>query len=384
MPVGVIVVAAGRGERLGGAVPKQLASVGGRTLLQRSVAAFDAHEAVDAVVVVLPAPLVEAGPVLVGATRRPCVFTGGGERRQDSVRHGLAALPDGLDVVLIHDAARPFVDSALIGRVLDGVGETGAAVPAVPVRDTVKRVAEGTAVVAETLARDGLWLAQTPQGFRRDLLERAMAAGGDRPVTDEATLVELAGECVTLVRGDERNVKITTPQDLEAARAAVALPPRVGTGYDLHRLSDGRRLVLAGVELSATRGPVAHSDGDVVCHALVDALCGAAGAGDVGRHFPNTDPRWKDAAGLDLLRRAVELVGRAGWAPSSVDVTVILEHPKIAPHVDAIRQQLAAALGVGPGAISVKGKTNEGVDAVGRGEAIAAHAVAVLTARPHA
>ncbi|MCC7008746.1 MAG: 2-C-methyl-D-erythritol 4-phosphate cytidylyltransferase [Acidobacteria bacterium] len=378
MAVGVIVVAAGRGERLGGAVPKQLLDIGGRTMLQRSVSAFDRHPAIDALTVVLPAELVGRGPALVGQTRRSCSFAAGGPRRQDSVRFGLAALPPDVDVVLVHDAARPFVDAGVIDRVIAGVAATGAAVPGVPARDTVKRVRPGTETVAETLPREELWLVQTPQGFRRGVLERAMREVGDRAVTDEATIAEQLGETVTMVHGDERNVKITTAQDLETARRAARGVPRVGIGYDLHRLAEGRRLVIAGVELSAACGPIAHSDGDVVCHALVDALCGAAGTGDVGRHFPNTDPRWKDAAGLDLLRRAVEIVAEAGWVPASVDVTVILERPKLAPHADEIRVRLAGTLGVPIGAIGLKAKTNEGVDAVGRGEAIAAHAVAVI------
>jgi len=173
-------------------------------------------------------------------------------------------------------------------------------------------------------------------------------------------------------------VKVTTADDLADARARILGPPRVGTGYDLHRLVDGRALVLAGVRLPSTVGPLGHSDGDVVCHALVDAMLGAAGAGDIGQHFPNTDPRWKDAAGLDLLGRANAILRERGWTLSSADVTVILERPKIAPHLAAIREALAATIGVTAAQVSVKGKTNEGVDATGRGEAIAAHAVAVI------
>jgi 2-C-methyl-D-erythritol 4-phosphate cytidylyltransferase/2-C-methyl-D-erythritol 2,4-cyclodiphosphate synthase len=196
--------------------------------------------------------------------------------------------------------------------------------------------------------------------------------------TDEAMLAERLGYAVGVVAGDERNVKITTPEDLAAARLAVGVAPRVGTGYDLHRLVSGRTLVLAGIEIPFERGPDAHSDGDVVCHALVDAILGGAGAGDVGRHFPNTDPRWKGATGLDLLRRALAVAATAGWRPSSVDITVLLERPKLVPHVDAIRRRLADALQIRVEAVGLKGKTGEGVDAVGRGEAVAAHALAVL------
>jgi 2-C-methyl-D-erythritol 4-phosphate cytidylyltransferase/2-C-methyl-D-erythritol 2,4-cyclodiphosphate synthase len=200
--------------------------------------------------------------------------------------------------------------------------------------------------------------------------------------TDEAMLAEMTGHAVEIVPGDDRNVKITTADDLESARRSLAGVPRVGTGYDLHRLAPGRPLVLAGVTLPFDLGPLGHSDGDVVCHALTDAIFGAAGAGDIGVHFPNTDDRWKGAPGLDLLARAVATVGARGWRVSSADVTVILERPRVSPHVDAIRARLAGVLGVDVSHVSVKGKTNEGVDAVGRGEAIAAHAVAVLVAGP--
>ena len=263
--------------------------------------------------------------------------------------------------------------------------ETGAAVPALPAHETVKRVDPSAHIVRETIARDEIWLAQTPQGFRRSVLEAAMAAApSGAAATDDAMLVERAGHAVAVVPGDAANVKITTAADLAAARARLAGTPRVGSGYDLHRLVAGRRLVLAGVEIPFERGPEGHSDGDVVCHAVIDAMLGAAAQGDIGRHFSNTDPRWKDAPGLDLLERARAIIEAAGWMVSSIDVTVILERPKLAPHVPAIVERLAHGLGVSVDRVSVKGKTNEGVDAVGRGEAMAAHAVVVLTGKAEA
>jgi 2-C-methyl-D-erythritol 4-phosphate cytidylyltransferase/2-C-methyl-D-erythritol 2,4-cyclodiphosphate synthase len=379
MTVGVIIVAGGRGSRMGASTPKQLLDLGGRSLLRRSVDAFDAHPAIRELVVVLPAELVPDGPRLVGPTARTCEFVAGGQRRQDSVREGLARISPDVDIILIHDAARPFADAALIDRVIAAAAEAGAAVPAMPARDTVKRIDLDRSLVAETLPREQIWLAQTPQGFQREVLSTMMrASDGGIEFTDEAMLAERMGHPVRVVEGDPRNVKITTAEDLAAARAALAPAPRVGTGYDLHRLVEGRPLVLAGVIVPFDRGPLGHSDGDVVCHALIDAIFGAAGAGDIGRHFPNSDPRWKDASGLDLLTRAIALVHEQGFRVTSADVTVILERPKLAPHVDAIRCRLAEALGLPAGAVSVKGKTNEGVDSVGRGEAIAAHAVAVL------
>jgi 2-C-methyl-D-erythritol 4-phosphate cytidylyltransferase/2-C-methyl-D-erythritol 2,4-cyclodiphosphate synthase len=379
MSVGVILVAAGRGTRLGGTVPKQLLDLGGRTVLRWSVEAFDRHPQVTAIVVVLPAELVADAPNLVGPTRRPCLMAAGGARRQDSVRAGLAALPPDIDIVLVHDAARPFVDHALVDRVLVAVARTGAAVPAVAAQDTVKRVEADRMMVAETVPREQVWLAQTPQGFTRPVLTRCVELGQQgADATDEAMLAERLGLPVEIVRGDRRNFKITTTDDLMTARQTMEVAPRVGTGYDLHRLVPDRVLVLAGVVVPFERGPLGHSDGDVVCHSLTDAILGAVGAGDIGQHFPNTDPRWKDAAGLDLLARAVGVVAAAGWRPWNVDVTVILERPKLLPHLPEIRQRLADALGVPVDRVSVKGKTNENVDAVGRGEAIAAHAVAML------
>ncbi|HET9371312.1 MAG TPA: 2-C-methyl-D-erythritol 2,4-cyclodiphosphate synthase, partial [Vicinamibacterales bacterium] len=213
----------------------------------------------------------------------------------------------------------------------------------------------------------------------RDVLDRLVALGElESEATDEAVLAERLGQPVRVVLGDAKNVKITTPEDLTAARAAMAVVPRVGTGYDLHRLEPGRPLVLAGVTISTELGPVSHSDGDVLCHALIDAMLGAAGAGDIGKLFPNTDAAWKDASGLDLLARADTALRAKGWRVSNADVTIVLERPRLGPSIDAIRGHVARVLGIGIEQVSVKAKTNEQVDAVGRGEAIAAHAIAML------
>jgi 2-C-methyl-D-erythritol 4-phosphate cytidylyltransferase/2-C-methyl-D-erythritol 2,4-cyclodiphosphate synthase len=359
--------------------PKPLLDLGGRSMLRRSVEAFDRHPAIAEIVVVLPAELVGQGASLVGPTSAPCRITAGGERRQDSVRAGLGRLSGDVTLLLIHDAARPFADAALIDRVIAGAREGGAAVPALPARDTVKHVPGDDGMVAGTLPRQHIWLAQTPQGFRRDVFAGAMgSAAADAEFTDEAMLAERAGYPVRVVQGDERNVKITTLDDLAAARARCAGTPRVGCGYDLHRLVEGRPLVLAGVTIPFDRGPSGHSDGDVACHALTDALLGAAAAGDIGQHFPDTDPSWKNAPGLDLLGRTMTVIRARGFVVSNADLTVILERPKLAPHAPQIREHLAGVLGVPTDAVSVKAKTNEGVDAVGRGEAIAAHATVVL------
>lgn len=380
MFVTAIIVAGGRGSRLGADRPKQLLDIGGRTMLQRSVDAFDRHPSVSEIVVVLPDDVRASVRV---ECRKHHVSAAGGERRQDSVASGFAASSPAADIVLVHDAARPFVSRDVISRVISGAAEHGAVVPARRASDTVKRAPGPGAAVVETIARETVWLAQTPQGFRRAVLADALEKGAGSEVTDEAMLAERAGHPVHVVEGDERNVKITTADDLEQARAAVQPGKlnreefRVGTGYDLHRLSAGRRLVLAGIEIPFEKGPVGHSDGDVVSHALCDALLGAAALGDIGGHFPDNDPRWKDAAGLDLLGRTVTRLGEARWRVASVDVTVLLEQPKLAPFTSAIIGALRAVLG--EAAVSIKAKTNEGVDAVGRGEAVAAHAVAVVT-----
>jgi 2-C-methyl-D-erythritol 4-phosphate cytidylyltransferase/2-C-methyl-D-erythritol 2,4-cyclodiphosphate synthase len=235
-------------------------------------------------------------------------------------------------------------------------------------------------VIAATLPREEIFLAQTPQAFRVEVLRAALAIADD--ATDEAALAERAGHPVRVVDGDPRNLKVTTPDDLAIAERLMGgssvVPLRIGNGYDLHRLVAGRPLILGGVTKPIEKGLIGHSDADAVSHAVTDAILGAAGAGDIGRHFPDTDPAWKDANSIDLLRRAGEVVRAGGFAIVNIDVTVIAQRPKLAPHAPAMQQHLAAALGIAPDQISVKGKTNEGVDSMGAGESIAVHAVALL------
>ncbi len=381
MRVTAIVAAGGAGRRLGSAVPKQLLEIGGRSLLQHSVETLLAHPQVDEVIVALPDPIADNPPVwLLDCGAR---VVAGGPRRQDSVAAAFDRVAEATDVVLVHDAARPFVSADLIERCIRAAVESGGAVAALPASDTVKRVVvRGDAPVVEaTLPRESIYLAQTPQAFRRDVLRDAVALGRSGvEATDEAALAERAGHTVRVVEGETANVKITTASDLAAAkdRSAVQAPGRVGVGYDLHRLVDRRPLVLGGVVIAVDRGALGHSDADAACHAVTDAILGAACLGDIGAHFPDTDPTWKDSSSIDLLRHAATMVRDAGFAIAHVDVIIVLERPKIAAHVDAIRRGLAEAMGIQIGNVSVKGKTNEGVDAVGRGEAIAAHAVALL------
>jgi 2-C-methyl-D-erythritol 4-phosphate cytidylyltransferase/2-C-methyl-D-erythritol 2,4-cyclodiphosphate synthase len=282
--------------------------------------------------------------------------------------------------VVIHDAARPLVSDVLISRTVDAAFSTGAAIAALRASETVKR-ADASGRIAETLPRDEIYLAQTPQAFRVEVLRDALTIVAD--ATDEAGLAEQAGHAVQLVEGDPRNLKITTPDDLALAErflgATAAAPAvRIGNGYDLHRLVEGRPLVLGGVTIPFDKGLLGHSDADVICHAVTDAILGAAAAGDIGRHFPDTDAAWKDADSIELLRRASAIVRGAGFAVSNVDVVVIAQRPKLAPYADVIRSRVASAIGCDPSQISVKGKTNEGVDSIGAGDSIAAHAVALL------
>jgi len=385
MFVSAIIAAAGAGRRLGAAKPKQMLDIGGGSMLQHSVQAFLSHPRVTEIVVVKPAGAMsmaflgsEAFTDRVGKLH----FVDGGDRRQDSVANGFDAVSPQADVILIHDAARPFVSASLIDRTIDAAAAHGAAIAALQSRDTVKQVRDG--VIVETIPRETVYLAQTPQGFRRDVLAAAVKAGRAAvEATDEAALAERAGYQVHVVDGDPGNVKITTEDDLAAARArtAGAILSRIGTGYDLHRLVEGRPLIIGGVTLPFDKGPLGHSDGDVACHAATDAILGAASLGDIGRHFPDSDPKWKGADSIALLREAARLVGEAGFRVGNLDVTVILERPKIKDAIDQMRARLAAALGIDVAQVSVKGKTNEGLDAVGRGEAIAAHAVALIGPR---
>jgi 2-C-methyl-D-erythritol 4-phosphate cytidylyltransferase/2-C-methyl-D-erythritol 2,4-cyclodiphosphate synthase len=384
MYVTAIIAAGGAGHRLGAGVPKQLLDVGGLSILHRSVAAFASHPEVDDVIVALPPELAAAPPLQLGEGLRYRAVAGGA-RRQDSVANAFRAMSPGTDVVLVHDAARPFVTSDLITKAIKAAAEHGAAIVAQPVSDTVKRVRrdQDPMAVVETIPRESIFLAQTPQAFRTEVLEEAIALGESGvQATDEAALAERAGYAVHIVESTAKNLKITTTDDLAEARRRVEpariMAERIGTGYDLHRLVEGKPLLLGGVPIPSPRGATGHSDADVVCHATTDAILGAVSLGDIGRHFPDTDQQWKGASSVDLLRRCVALVHSAGFRVVNLDVVVILERPKIAPYLDEIRQRLAAALEIPVDRVSVKGKTNEGVDAVGRGEAIAAHAVALL------
>ena len=373
--ISAVVVAGGQGRRFGGARPKQLAPLAGRPVLTHALAAFE-RSSVAEIVLVLPGDWREE---IEREAVRPFGFrkvrtVPGGETRAASTRLGFAASTG--DLVLIHDGVRPFVTPGLIAAVAEAAAEEGAALAAVPVRDTLKEVAEGR--VRRTLDRAGLWQAQTPQGFRREILARALA-GVDHAATDDAALLEPLGLAAAVVQGSALNLKITTPEDLALAEALLAAGPfRTGHGYDFHRLVPGRPLWLGGLKIPFEAGLLGHSDADVLAHALADALLGAAGLGDIGGHFPDQDPRWAGLSGARLLAETMAKVRAAGWELVNADLTFIGERPKIAPYRSAMLAVLSEALKVSAGQLNVKATTTEGLEATGRGEALAAWATASL------
>jgi len=379
-----LVPAAGTGARLGADRPKQYLPLGGATVLERSVAALLDCPWIAAVMVVV-APGDEAAAALPGlADPRAIVAPAGGDTRRASVLGGLRELearglagPD--DWVWVHDAARPGVERAALERLLAALGhERSGALLALPMADTVKRGLAGRAV--ETVPRDPLWIAQTPQVFPLGRLRAALER--HRDVTDEASAMEASGHSPALVDGGRRNFKVTTMDDLLAMRAALGDAPaiRIGQGWDVHALVPGRPLVIGGVVLPSPQGLLGHSDADVLLHAITDALLGAAALGDIGRHFPDTDPRFAGADSRALLREALARVRAAGWAPGNVDATVVAQAPKLAPHIPAMVEAIAADLGVPAARVNVKAKTAERLGFAGRGEGIEAHATVLLVA----
>ena len=365
-----ILVAAGASRRMGfDKLSYRLPD--GRTVLETSCAALAAHPAVRQVVLVAGANRPECERI-AAACPKPCCVVDGGETRADSVRNGLAAAEGAL--VAIHDAARPFVSRAVITAALEAAARTGAAAPAVPVKDTIK-VAQGGRVVS-TPDRAMLYAVQTPQCFSREKYRQALACvTGEqaRQVTDDCSLFELAGMPVELTAGDYGNYKITTPDDLKKEKTM-----RIGHGYDVHRLVEDRKLILGGVEIPYEKGLLGHSDADVLLHAVSDALLGAAALGDIGGHFPDTDPRYKGADSLELLRQVGLLLKQAGYTVGNIDATILCQAPKLAPHIPAMRQNIARVLDLPADAVSVKATTEEKLGFTGAGQGIAAHAVALI------
>lgn len=384
--VAALLVAAGRGLRAGGETPKQYRLLSGRPVLRHALAPFLADEAVSRVMVVIgsgdEAQYRTATEGLASA--KLTAPTIGGATRQDSVRLGLEALSAlGFDgIVLVHDAARPFVSSALIGRAILALGSGVAAIPALAVTDTIKRI-DAAGVVVETPPRDDLVSVQTPQAFRlHSLLDahRDAFAAGAAGLTDDAALMEWAGVPVATFPGDPMNLKLTRPEDFAAAeqRLAPRLIVRVGTGYDVHAFGAGDHVWLGGVRIGHDRGVLAHSDGDVALHALTDAILGVLAEGDIGAHFPPSDPQWRGASSDRFLAFAVERVRARGGRIDHLDLTIVCEAPKIGPHREATRARIAAIAGLRPDQVSIKATTSEQMGFTGRREGLAALATATL------
>jgi len=374
-----LVVAAGRGRRFGAEMPKQYVPLAGRALLFHAAAALSRHPRVDRVRVVIgdgDRPLYDRA--LAGLDLLEPVT--GGDSRQDSVRLGLESLEAlAPDRVLIHDAARPALDAALVDRVLDALDAVPGAIPALPVTDSLKRVAEDGRIKG-AVERAGLWCAQTPQGFRFAEILAAHRRAVGRALTDDAAVAEAAGLAVAVVPGSAANVKVTAPEDRVRAERLMGLgrETRVGQGFDVHAFGPGDRVTLCGVEIPHDRGLVGVSDADAGLHALVDAVLGALGAGDIGDHFPPSDPAWKGVDSFVFAAAARDLVAEAGGAITHLDVTLVCERPRIGPHRAAMVARVAEAFAVAPARVSVKATTTERLGFTGRGEGIAAFAVATL------
>ncbi len=384
----VIIPAAGSGTRMKLDYPKQYHEIAGAPILIHTIQAFIHHPKIDTVVVVVPADRLNSTTLLVNKFNLEQVqLVAGGARRQDSVYNGLSSLSPETDIVLVHDGARPMVTSELISDCLRAAQNGGGAIAAVPVTDTIKKGSISNQVVA-TVDREGLWKAQTPQAAPYKLLMQAYVVNGDEDVTDESSLLEKAGIPVTLVEGSETNIKVTRPEDILLAMTIMQkdkLKPeqdtsmKIGHGFDAHKFAENRKLVLGGVEIPHTLGLAGHSDADVLTHALCDALLGAIGAGDIGRHFPDSSDKFKDIYSIELLEQVIEQVQAKGLKLGNADITVVCQKPKLAPHLEKMVLTIAKACNTATVNINIKATTTEKMGFTGREEGISCHAVVLLT-----
>ena len=381
---GAVLLAAGNSTRMGGSRSKVLEELGGRPALCRSLEVLDRCPLIGEICLVCREQDRADMLPLTSGLNTPVRVVPGGAQRQDSVEQGVEALTGPWEYVAIHDGARPLVTEEVLAAVCRDAMAHGAATAAVPSKDTCK-LADEAGFVAATPARDRLWAVQTPQAFSlalyREALGKARAAG--QSYTDDCQLIEAAGGRVKLTMGDYRNIKLTTPEDLLAARAYLGgeggkKTVRIGYGYDVHRLVEGRKLILAGVEVPFEKGLLGHSDADVIAHAVADALLGAAALGDIGHLFPDTDPRYAGADSLKLLGEVCRLLREKGFSIGNIDATLLAQRPKIAPHISRMRENLAEACGVAVGQVSVKATTEERLGFTGREEGMAASAVCLL------
>lgn len=382
---GAVIVAAGKSTRMGGGTSKVLEDLGGKPVLLCSFMTLAQSPWVGELCVVCrEEDLDQVRELLVGKTRKPVAVVPGGQERQDSVLQGVEALSPELPYLLIHDGARPFVAPEMVEAVCKDAVAYGAATAAVPSKDTCK-LSNGQGFVESTPPRERLMAIQTPQAFEREMylyaLRKAQSAGVS--YTDDCQLIEAAGGRVRLTLGDYKNIKLTTPEDRVTARAYLGEQKeektmRIGSGYDVHRLVEGRKLILGGVDVPYERGLLGHSDADVLAHAITDALLGAAALGDIGKLFPDNDPQYEGADSLALLGRVRALLGEKGYSIGNIDATVIAQRPKLAPHIPQMRENLAKACGIALPQVSVKATTEEGLGFTGSGDGIAASAVCLL------
>ena len=365
LKVTFILVAAGKGKRFGSDIPKQFLKLGNRTILEASLEKLESHPYCDSVIVVTSEEYLDYVRELVGNHDKVSKVISGGKERQDSVYAGLKEAGEGL--ILIHDAARPFVTEEVITGVIRGAFEKGAAVPVVNPKDSIRNA-------SGNLNRSELFMIQTPQGFRSEVIgrayEKAMKDGFYG--TDDGGIAEYAGYPVIMTEGDYENIKITTKEDLPRMEI------RTGMGYDVHKLVEGRKCILMGVEIPYEKGLLGHSDADVALHALMDAMLGAAGMGDIGRLFPDNDPAFKDISSMKLMEEVRDRIYGAGYSVVNLDVTIICERPKVSPHISEMTEGLAEVLGIEKDRINIKGTTTEKLGFTGRGEGIASQAVCTL------
>lgn len=392
--IAAIIPAAGSGSRMGVPSPKQFFELEGVPILIHTLQVFQQVESIGLIIVVVPRENCTWVEEQVQKYNLSKVFKviAGGKHRQDSVLAGLEVLPLEVELVLVHDGVRPFVPVSVIENCLKEAEKNGAAMVAVPVKDTLKAVSRDN-VIEQTIDRSGVWQAQTPQAARVSLLKKAFAdviKHKDFIATDEAALLERVNIPVKVVEGSEKNIKITRPEDLILAKAILmesqgdinsmkgACQYSSGYGYDAHRLVEGRPLVLGGVTVPHEKGLLGHSDADVLTHALCDAMLGGAGAGDIGQHFPDTDEKFKGISSLRILESVSDLVAQKGYVLHNADITVVAQKPKLVEYFKAMQKNLAAACGVDPASINLKATTTEGLGFEGREEGMSAHAVVML------
>jgi 2-C-methyl-D-erythritol 4-phosphate cytidylyltransferase/2-C-methyl-D-erythritol 2,4-cyclodiphosphate synthase len=386
-----IIPAGGVGKRLGSSIAKQYLLLDGVPVLVRTLKIFQQAKVIDEIVLVVPEDdLISARKQLLDKydlTKVTAIVAGGNER-QDSVRKGLSAIVDKCNVVIIHDGVRPLLTEEMLNQIVAAAKSDGASSIGVKVKDTVKQTTDDN-LVAATLPRNNLWLTQTPQAFAFDVLQRAYdAAASDKFYgTDDASLVERIGVKVKMIAGSYENIKITTPDDLIIAeafiknKAGTSMNTRSGFGYDSHRFAAGRKLILGGVEIAFDYGLQGHSDADALIHAIGDALLGASGCGDIGRHFPDSDQAYKDISSIIILERVKKIIGAKGFLINNIDATVVMENPKLAPYAASMVANIARTLEISEAAVNVKAKTNEGMGFTGRNEGVAVFAIACVTER---